>query len=131
MSNSVHYYHCVWATKYRRPWIKDAFRMGLFDKIKKIAKEHRIDIMEMDGGEDHLHILVRCDPDMKVADMMRLLKGTSSRWANKEGGLAGDFQWQKSYFSRSLSYKDLNGVRSYIRDQHFRHGTISFPPLKG
>jgi putative transposase len=54
---------------------------------------------------DHLHFFVGLNLRQSISDMMRLAKGDSSEFVNKERFTERKFQWQEGYgaFSNSRS----------------------------
>jgi len=57
---------------------------------------------------------------------MRLVKGDSSEFINKEKLTPGKFQWQDGYGAFSNSRSQLNSVTNYIKNQKQRHAEKSF-----
>jgi REP element-mobilizing transposase RayT len=60
---------------------------------------------------------------------MKLLKGESSHWINKENILGNDkikFKWQEEYFAVSVSESVLDRVRRYIENQETHHHKKTF-----
>ncbi len=48
------------------------------------AKLKNIFLDSIGGYDDHLHCLISLNKDITIMDTMRLLKGESSNWINKE-----------------------------------------------
>ena len=65
-------------------------------------------------------------PDMKILDLMRMLKATSSKWINDNKLVAGKFQWQEGYGAFSYSRSQRNGVIHYIMTQEEHHRIKTF-----
>jgi len=57
---------------------------------------------------------------------MRLLKGESSHWINKNQICLGKFHWQDEYFAVSVSESLLPKVRKYIDSQEEHHRVRPF-----
>ncbi len=57
---------------------------------------------------------------------MRLLKGESSHWINKNQLVRGKFSWQDEYFAVSVSNSLLPKVREYIDSQEDHHRVRPF-----
>ena len=61
-----------------------------------------------------------------MANVMRLLKGESSYWINKNYLFKYKFEWQNEYFTVSVSESLVDKVRSYIDDQEQHHRKKTF-----
>jgi putative transposase len=115
------YVHLVFSTKERRDWIRDATRLS--QMFRTIAAEYGVELMEIGGTKNHVHILFLLPPKIAVAVLVRALKGKSSKWLSEEGHL---FAWQEGYGSFSVSASQLEAVREYVRDQENHHLKRSF-----
>lgn len=80
-------------------------------------------LFEIGGMPDHVHLLVQIDARTTLADLVRHVKGSSSRWIKtvKEG-----FYWQRGYGAFSVSESNLPAVERYIRCQEKHHARHSF-----
>jgi putative transposase len=54
------------------------------------------------------------------------MKGESSYWINKYKLTPEKFEWQDEYFAVSVSEKDVNKVREYIKNQEEHHCKTTF-----
>ena len=61
-----------------------------------------------------------------IADVIRLIKGESSNWINKNTLTTSKFGWQDEYFASSVSPTQLEAVRRYIGNQEKHHKKVSF-----
>jgi REP element-mobilizing transposase RayT len=57
---------------------------------------------------------------------MKLVKGESSHWINKNRLTKSRFEWQNEYFVASASESNLTAVRKYIAEQKTHHQQVSF-----
>ncbi len=73
-----------------------------------------------------MHCLVSLIQKQTIADIAQLMKGESSYWINKNKLTAEKFEWQDEYFAVSVSEKDVNKVREYIKNQEEHHSTKTF-----
>lgn len=75
---------------------------------------------------DHLHMLIGLSPAQSISDLMRLVKGDSSEWINKEKLTPGKFQWQEGYGVFSHSKSQIDKVVKYILNQQEHHKKTTF-----
>ena len=118
--------HYVWATKHRFPYFEKDVRGTVFDHIKQNADSKAIHLDFIGGYYEHLHALISLGASQQVDEIAQLLKGESSHWINKEGICKKRFAWQEEYFAATVSPKDLNSVRDYIKNQEIHHSKVSF-----
>lgn len=121
------YIHFVWSTKCREPFLETPeLRKKMWKHIKENAIQKGIHIDFINGYKDHCHCLVSLGADQTLSKVMRLLKGESSHWINKEVMDKPNFQWQEEYYAVSVSESIIDNVRQYIKNQEKHHSKRSF-----
>lgn len=114
--------HLVFVTKYRRK----VFTSNVLDEIKnifeKVCEDFEAELIEFNGEDDHVHLLVNYPPKISVSKMVNSLKGVSSRLLRKQfpelkkrywkGVL-----WSPSYFAASCGGAPLSIIAQYIEKQ--------------
>jgi len=114
--------HLVWSTKNRLPFINSNIKQKLFTHIRQNALDKGIEIIEINGFVDHVHCLINLQYNQKIEDVVKLIKGESSHWINKNNLLKDEFfQWQAKYFAESVGVKDVGKIRRYIKNQEVHH----------
>ncbi|HEV2529572.1 MAG TPA: IS200/IS605 family transposase [Thermomicrobiales bacterium] len=119
------FYHVVWSTKGRHPWltteratlVERMIRHKLHeDELKTIL--HAIAVMP-----DHVHVAMSVLPDQRLAWVIQQMKGSSSFLLQREDPSADDegFAWQGEYAVLSFSERNLPTVVDYIVNQEARH----------
>ena len=114
--------HLVFVTKHRyKVFSKET--LGHMEKIfKNICEQFEAELIEFNGEEDHVHLLVNYPPKMAVSKLVNSLKGVSSRklrlttpsFSKKywKGVL-----WSPSYFASSCGGASINIIKQYIKEQ--------------
>ena len=82
--------------------------------------------MEIGGIPDHVHLLIHLKTDCSVAEMVREIKGSSSKWIHQTFPELAGFLWQAGYGVFSVSESQRSVVRRYIQNQAVHHATLSF-----
>ena len=119
--------HAVWGTKRREPYMRNKNkRIDLFKHIRSYAKERKIYIDFINGEAEHVHCLISLACDQNIAQVMKLLKGESSSWANKTNLFASEFDWADDYYAVSVSQSQVEKVRNYIKYQEDHHRKKTF-----
>lgn len=114
--------HLVFVTKYRRK----VFDSDAIDRLRgmfaKVCRDFEAHLVEMDGEDDHVHLLVEYPPKLAVSSLVNSLKGASSRRLRKERtGIASRYWkgvlWSPSYFASSCGGAPIGIIRQYIEQQ--------------
>ena len=121
---SLHY-HLIFGTKHHEAVIAPQWRDRLHSYIGGTIRS--LDgIPEIVGGvSDHVHILAGLRATHSLADVLRQIKSSSSRWVHDETGLRG-FAWQEGYGAFTVSASQCETVRRYIAGQEEHHRTKTF-----
>jgi REP element-mobilizing transposase RayT len=118
--------HFVWTTRDREPLLSESIRYKVFEHIRNNAREKNIFIGALNGWLEHVHCLISLGSGQNLDETMRLLKGESSHWINKNQLCRGKFRWQDEYFAVSVSESLLPKVRKYIDSQEDHHRVRPF-----
>jgi len=119
-------YHVVFSTKSRARFIDPRLRGELYPYIEGILRRQGGWLLSLGGMPDHVHILLRLKPDRAFAEMVRHVKGGSSKWIHDQKSLCPDFAWQTGYAAFSVSESNEARVRSYIETQETHHRRKTF-----
>jgi len=119
-------YHLVFATQDRHQWITDEIEQRLYEYLGGIIRGQRGTSLEINGVEDHVHMLAKLHQSRAVADVLRELKSESSRWLHQNVDSADRFAWQPGYAAFTVSESQVDRVRRYIRNQKQHHRTSDF-----
>jgi REP element-mobilizing transposase RayT len=122
------YYHIVWATKDRQPWIVPTAEPGLYGHIRSKTDELGGIPHAVGGIEDHVHLIASIPPKLAVADFVGQVKGSSSHWLNHQGRLEAKFAWQRGYGLFSISEKNVPEAIKYVLNQKDHHRTGKLIP---
>ncbi len=118
--------HCVWSTKLRIPFLNSTIRNVLLDHIIKNSENRSIEIAQIGGWYDHIHVLIKIHPSQNLSSIIHLIKGESSSWINKGEYCPARFEWQEAYYAESISTKDIKFVKNYIRNQEEHHSKRTY-----
>jgi REP element-mobilizing transposase RayT len=118
--------HTVWGTKNREPILSNPQRETLFLHIKENAKYKSIYIDSIGGYYDHVHCLLSLKNNASISEILQLIKGEASFWANKQALFSQKLEWASEYFAVSVSESMVDNVRSYIKNQETHHQKKSF-----
>jgi REP element-mobilizing transposase RayT len=114
------------STKDRLPYLRVEQRHDVFTYIGGIVRELKGSALNVNGVDDHVHLLVRLPASLAVAKAVEIVKTNSSRWIHEGRVLHRTFAWQPGYAAFSVSESQLENVSGYITNQEDHHRTITF-----
>lgn len=117
---------CVFAVKYRDATISSPWKERLHQYIIAIVQNNGHKVLAINSMPDHLHLFFGMRPTQSLSDLMRLVKGDSSEWVNKEKLVRGNFRWQEGYGAFSYSKSHTDAVVKYILNQKEHHKKKTF-----
>jgi putative transposase len=120
------FYHLVFSTKNRQPFISTEIETDLHKYIAGIFRNLDAVCVEINGMPDHLHILALLPPKIAVSDALRDVKANSSRWIHDNQRDLADFAWQDGFAAFTVSKSQVESVRQYVREQKSHHRTSEF-----
>ena len=115
--------HLVFVTKYRRGVLTDRAHTVLNDAFRGVCAEFDSVLKEVNGEDDHVHLLIEYPPTVQLSKMVNSLKGVSSRLLRKHKfpevtkKLWGGHLWSPSYFAASCGGAPLNVIAQYVAQQ--------------
>jgi putative transposase len=122
---SLHY-HFIFSTKGRSPTIHPSMAQRLYDYIGGIVREIGGTLLAAGGMPDHVHLLCRLPATKSLADVLRDIKASSSKWIHDEFPALREFAWQTGYGAFTVSLSGLKDVKQYIADQEEHHRERTF-----
>ena len=124
-----HRYHVVWATKYRFPALAGKLHHRVRDIIRQTCTELDIQIIKGVLSKESVHMFMAIPPQHSVSDVMRRIKGRSSRKIQQEFPAIrkrywGRHFWQRGYFSTTAGNITQDLILQYL-EEHIEPTGIS------
>jgi len=112
----------VFVTKYRRDVLSDRAIEDLRSIFGSVCKDFEADLVECNGEDDHVHLLVEYPPKVSVSALVNSLKGVSSRFLRQwrpevSGRYYKGVLWSPSYFAASCGGAPLAIIKQYVEQQ--------------
>lgn len=117
---------CVVAVKFRQSQIDALWKERLHQYITGIVQNNGHKMIAINSMPDHLHLFFGFRPNQSLSDLMRLVKGESSEWLNKQDFIRSTFRWQEGYGAFSYSRSQIKTVAEYIANQEEHHRKKTF-----
>ena len=118
--------HVVFSTKQRFKLLDKSWRNDLYGVMGGNAQTHKGVLIKAGGIEDHVHLLLKTHSSFAIADTIKIIKGNSSHWINKNQKISARFSWQRGYGAFSVSESMSDIVKRYIENQEQHHLKQSF-----
>jgi putative transposase len=118
--------HCVFAVKFRQSAITPAWKERLHKYITGIIQNNGHKMIAINSMPDHVHLFIGFKPNQSLSDLMRIVKGESSEWINKENLCPAIFRWQEGYAAFSYSRSQIKIISEYIENQEEHHKKKTF-----
>jgi putative transposase len=116
--------HLVFVTKFRHKVFADRHLTRLEEIMRAVCADLETELVEFNGENNHIHLLVNFPPKVALARLVNSLKGVSSRRMRQEfPDLVRHYYqanklWSGSYFAGSVGGAPLTVLRQYIKQQN-------------
>ena len=120
----VMHVHLVFVTKFRHKVFADQHLTRMEQIMRDVCAGFEAELVEFNGENNHVHLLVNFPPKVAVARLVNSLKGVSSRRMRQEfPDLSAHYYratklWSGSYFAGSVGGAPLSTVHQYIEQQN-------------
>lgn len=117
-------YHLVLVTKYRNTCFTNAILDELRGIVESLCVQRDIDLVEFNGEEDHVHLLLNLHPNIEPSKLINNLKTVTSRLLRKNH--SAHFKryywgspgiWTRGYCLLTVGGAPLSVLKTYIENQ--------------
>ena len=115
--------HLIFVTKYRRGVFSSEMVAVLAQVFRETCEQMDCELIEFNGEDDHVHLMLSYPPQRALAHVVGKLKGKSSYvlrrdfWPDLKKKLWGAHLWSPSYCAVSCGGAPLDVVKAYIENQ--------------
>ena len=125
MSYTRTLYHIIFRTKYSVPAIDIAYEDELYRYIWGFVKNKESILYRINGMPDHLHLFIELSPKFALADFMRDLKCSTSKWLQANPHFPLFQGWATGYAAFTYSQNEKEVVINYIKRQKEHHLSVN------
>ena len=118
-------YHVVFCTYKRKPSLPEDQHEKLYKFISGILKRRKCTLYQINGTENHIHVLSDLHPTLCLADYIKEIKTASTLWMKKNGNFPDFEHWANGYFAGTYHIQEKNKVLNYIKLQKEKHKMIN------
>ena len=114
--------HLVFTTKYRRRLFDGVMIEQLREAFLSSCEKLECELIEMDGEQDHIHLLIAYPPKLAISVMVNNLKAVSSRMLRMQNThlqrqSKASALWSRSYFACSAGGVTIETLKAYVNSQ--------------
>jgi len=119
-------YHVVWCPKYRKPILTGNLPDALKSELEKQCAARGWEILSIETQPDHVHLFVSFPPAVAIAEVVKILKGTTARklfsaYPLLRNSLWSGHLWSPSYYVGTAGNVSTETIRAYIeRTEHIK-----------
>jgi len=118
--------HFIWETLDKQRILPKPARLKLSDFLYSYCIGKKIFMKTNFVNANHVHALIDLPTKISVEECIKLLKGSSSHYINKNRVISAKFSWGRGYGAFSVSASQLANVESYIKNQEEHHKIKNF-----
>ena len=126
MSYTCLFYHIVFSTKERRPFLSEELLARACQYMGGIVRNLKGQMLKANGAADHVHLAAVIHPSAAVAEFVGKVKSNSTGWIHETFPPMRDFAWQEGYSAFTVSRSVLPAVLKYIENQPVHHRKMTF-----
>ena len=118
--------HLVWIAKYRYKVLDKAIGNRTRELIRQYCLNNDINILRGFVSKDHVHLYVSYPPTLSVSDLMKNIKGMTSRKLQQEYPNLGKSYWGKHFWAvgyGAFSAGEVNDktIQNYLKQHDTKH----------
>ena len=116
-------YHLVWIPRYRKKVLVGPIEARLKELLVEIATQYGFEILAVEVMPDPVHLFVSAPPKIAPAEIVRLVKGITSRRLKKEfESLRRQYWgknatlWAEGYYVGTAGHVSAETIKRYIEE---------------
>jgi putative transposase len=113
--------HIVWVTKYRYHVLKGDVQKRCKDLIVQVCDAEDIRILKGVVSKDHVHMHIEYAPSLSVSDIVKKLKGRTSRKLQMEFKELSKRYWGKHFWAIGYGVWSTGNVTQDMVDEYLEH----------
>ena len=113
--------HLVWVTKYRYHVLKGEIQKRCRELIIQICDAEDIKILKGVVSKDHIHMLIEYPPSKAVSDIVKRLKGRTSRLLQQEYPELQKRYWGKHFWAIGYGAWSSGNITDQLIEEYLEH----------
>ena len=113
--------HIVWVTKYRYKVLKGEIQKRCRDLIIQICDAEDVKILKGGVSGDHIHMHVEYPPSLMVSDLVKRLKGRTSRKLQEEYPELKKRYWGRHFWAIGYGAWSTGNITEEMVQKYLEH----------
>ncbi len=113
--------HIVWVTKYRYHVLQGDIQRRCRDLIKQICDAEDVKILEGVISKDHVHIHIEYSPSKSLSDLVKRLKGRTSRRLQEEYPDLSKRYWGRHFWAIGYGVWSTGNITDEMVKAYLEH----------
>ena len=113
--------HIVWVTKYRYKVLKGEIQKRCRELIIQICNAEDVRIIKGAVSKDHVHILIEYPPSKSVSELVKRMKGRTSRLLQQEYPELKKQYWGKQYWGIGYGAWSTGNMSEKMVEEYLEH----------
>jgi putative transposase len=113
--------HIVWVTKYRYHVLKGDIQKRCRDLIVQICNSENVQILKGVVSKDHVHIHIEYPPSLSISDLVKKLKGRTSRLLQQEFPELGKKYWGQHFWAVGYGAWSTGNITDEMVQEYLEH----------
>ena len=113
--------HIVWVTKYRYKVLIGDIQKRCRELVKQICDAEDVKILKGVVSSDHVHIDIEYRPSLAVSDIVKRLKGRTSRRLQEEYPVLGKKYWGRHFWAIGYGVWSTWNITDEMVQEYLKH----------
>ena len=113
--------HVVWVTKYRYPVLRGDTQKRCRELIIQICDAEDVRILKGVVSKDHVHMHVEYPPSKALSDLVKRLKGRTSRLLQQEFPALGKQYWGRHFWAIGYGAWSTGNITEEMVQEYLEH----------
>jgi putative transposase len=113
--------HIVWVTKYRYHVLKGDIQTRCRDLLVQICNSEGVIILKGVVSKDHVHMHVEYAPSLSISDLVKRLKGRTSRMLQQEFPELGKKYWGRHFWAVGYGVWSTGNITDEMVQEYLEH----------
>lgn len=113
--------HVVWSTKYRYSVLVGDIKVRCRSILIQVCDSEEVRILKGVVSSDHVHMHIEYGPSQSVSELVRRLKGRSSRKLQQEFPDLGKRYWGKHFWAIGFGCWSTGNITDEMVNEYLEH----------
>ena len=113
--------HLVWVTKYRYHVLEGEIKVRCRDLLRQICDSEDVRILKGVVSQDHVHMHIEYPPKLSISELMKRLKGRSSRLLQQEYPHLQKRYWGRHFWATGYGAWSTGNITNEMVQEYLEH----------